>query len=337
MNNRLPAIIAMCLLLFTGCASKPLVEPGQPSSIISDSSERKSASSADYFYLARVNENPVKENNVGGFKPTLFPWNREPREGASRAVPAGPQLLTIAGVLMRLNGFGVSYRGRNDPAVSGVIEVDLKPGQTYQVRGELDAFKREVWLVNAETQELVGRKIQIGRDESGKTINQADVLYTCCNLRYEEDWISDANWAGLPFIPAGARIVVKKYGSNRAYVNIEGRTFRIGLDYGREQDSIKSYLLKITSAESPQLKLKDYPAPVVAAIAQGRVTLGMTKEQAMIALGYPRADETSGLDANEWVYRTYDDVEYVLIWDESGHLTEVDTTRTVRRQVMVNE
>ena len=29
--------------------------------------------------------------------------------------------------------------------------------------------------------------------------------YTCCNLHYEGDWISDANWSSMPTIPAEAR------------------------------------------------------------------------------------------------------------------------------------
>jgi hypothetical protein len=32
--------------------------------------------------------------------------------------------------------------------------------------------------------------------------------YTCCNLHYENDWISDANWSSMPMIPAGASIKV---------------------------------------------------------------------------------------------------------------------------------
>jgi hypothetical protein len=45
--------------------------------------------------------------------------------------------------------------------------------------------------------------------------------YTCCNLHYDRDWISDANWGNLPKIPPGTPIKVTSYGSNRAAVEID--------------------------------------------------------------------------------------------------------------------
>ena len=46
--------------------------------------------------------------------------------------------------------------------------------------------------------------------------------YTCCNLHYDGDWISDANYTDLPFIPAGAPISVTQpvKDSNRAYATV---------------------------------------------------------------------------------------------------------------------
>ena len=54
--------------------------------------------------------------------------------------------------------------------------------------------------------------------------------YTCCNLHYVDDWISDGNWGAFPLIPAGTPIKVTGYGPNRAYVEIDGKRFRIGHD-----------------------------------------------------------------------------------------------------------
>ena len=34
--------------------------------------------------------------------------------------------------------------------------------------------------------------------------------YTCCNLHYDGDWISDANYTDLPFIPAGTPISLSR-------------------------------------------------------------------------------------------------------------------------------
>ena len=63
--------------------------------------------------------------------------------------------------------------------------------------------------------------------------------YTCCNLHYDKDWISDANWGNLPKIPAGTPIKVTSYGWNRAAVEIDGKPMRLGHDYGRNEESLE--------------------------------------------------------------------------------------------------
>src|SRR5882724_1493574 len=52
--------------------------------------------------------------------------------------------------------------------------------------------------------------------------------YACCDLHYEKDWINDGNYAELPMIPAGTPIEVLSYGSNRAYVKVDGKPMRLG-------------------------------------------------------------------------------------------------------------
>lgn len=54
--------------------------------------------------------------------------------------------------------------------------------------------------------------------------------YTCCNLHYDGDWISDANYTDLPFIPAGTPIAVAHpvKDSYRAYATIGGALSALG-------------------------------------------------------------------------------------------------------------
>lgn len=59
--------------------------------------------------------------------------------------------------------------------------------------------------------------------------------FTCCNLHYNGDWISDTNRNLNPMIPAGAPIKLLSFGRYRAHVLIDGREMRLGQDYGREQ------------------------------------------------------------------------------------------------------
>src|ERR1700704_2502656 len=56
--------------------------------------------------------------------------------------------------------------------------------------------------------------------------------FACCNLHYSKDWINDGNYAELPMIPAGTPIEVLSYGSNRAYIKVDGKPMRPRHDYG---------------------------------------------------------------------------------------------------------
>ena len=124
--------------------------------------------------------------------------------------------------------------------------------------------------------------------------------YTCCNFHYDKDWISDANWRQLPMIPAGARIKVLDYGWNRASVEIDGKPMRIGQDYGRKEEKLEQFVQKLVVKNDPKAKVARYPEKVRAAVREGRVIPGMTREQVIIAVGYPPTHRTPSLDASVW-------------------------------------
>ncbi|HUQ29006.1 MAG TPA: hypothetical protein VM051_10450 [Usitatibacter sp.] len=124
--------------------------------------------------------------------------------------------------------------------------------------------------------------------------------YTCCNFHYEKDWISDANWRYLPMIPAGAKIKVLDYGSNRASVEIDGKPMRIGHDYGRREQKLQEYIEKLVVKNDPRARIAKYPEKVREAIRQGKVITGMTREQVIISAGYPPTHRTPRLDASVW-------------------------------------
>lgn len=165
----------------------------------------------------------------------------------------------------------------------------------------------------------------------------AGTLYTCCNLRYEGDWISDANWASLPFIPAGSAVVVKDFGRYRANAIIDGRPMRIGLDYGREQETREQFVRKLMVEHDPKLRIATFDKEVQAAIQAGKVRPGMTKEQVIISLGYPRTDTTRSTERSEWTYWTIDEQDYVVIWGPDQRVKEIDATQRVKRLVVHGE
>jgi hypothetical protein len=124
--------------------------------------------------------------------------------------------------------------------------------------------------------------------------------YTCCNFHYDKDWISDANWRQLPMIPAGAKIKVLDYGSNRAAVEIDGKPWRIGHDYGRREETLQQFIQKLVVQNDPKARIAKYPDRVRQAIHDGKVLPGMTREQAIIAVGYPPTHRTPSLEASVW-------------------------------------
>ncbi|MDH5577038.1 MAG: hypothetical protein OEZ09_01140 [Betaproteobacteria bacterium] len=146
--------------------------------------------------------------------------------------------------------------------------------------------------------------------------------YTCCNLHYENDWISDANWSSMPMIPAGASIKVIDYGRYRVNVEIDGRKMRLGLDYGRQMP-LEQWAAKVVVADDPRRKIAAWPAPVRDAVRAGKVAVGMSKEQVLVAIGYPPMHQTPSLEAPQWKYWHTGFGSYLVVWDGAGRLKDV--------------
>ena len=135
--------------------------------------------------------------------------------------------------------------------------------------------------------------------------------------------ISDANWGTSAMIPAGARIKVLSYGSNRAAVEIDGKPMRIGHDYGRSEESLEKYLAKIVVKANPKAKLDRYSEKVRGAIRQGKVLPGMTREQVLMSVGYPPTHKTPRLDASVWNHWSSRAGRYEVHWTAKGTVDRV--------------
>jgi len=146
--------------------------------------------------------------------------------------------------------------------------------------------------------------------------------YTCCNLHYEGDWISDANWSSQPMIPAGASIQVVEYGRYRIMAEVDGRKMRFGLDYGRAQP-LEAWAQKLVVREDPRQKIARWPAPVREAVRAGKVAIGMNKEEVIVSLGYPPAHETPSLEKPQWKYWHTSFGSYLVVWDGAGRVKDV--------------
>jgi hypothetical protein len=147
--------------------------------------------------------------------------------------------------------------------------------------------------------------------------------FACCVLHYSHDWINDGNYAELPMIPAGTPIEVLSYGSNRAYVKVDGKPMRLGHDYGRDQESLEAWVNKIVVNDDPRGRIATYAPPVQAAIREGKVMVGMTREQAIASIGYPLTSENVSLDAPTWRIWRSSRGEYDLNFGAEGRIKSI--------------
>jgi hypothetical protein len=147
--------------------------------------------------------------------------------------------------------------------------------------------------------------------------------YACCDLHFDKDWINDGNYAELPMIPAGTPIEVLSYGRQRAQIKVDGKPMRLGHDYGRDQESLDAWVNKIVVKDDPRSRIASYPAAIQEAIRQGRVMIGMSREQVITAVGYPLTSENLSLDAPQWRLWRSSRGEYQLNFSRDGHLVSV--------------
>ncbi len=148
--------------------------------------------------------------------------------------------------------------------------------------------------------------------------------YACCNLHYNGDWISDSNFAQLPFIPAGTPIKVRKIDGYRASVEIDGKSMWLGQDYGRGRETTEQWVNKLVVLEDPRPKIARFSPAVRSAIAAGQLAKGMTREQVIHAVGYPQTDENLPVDGPYWRYWWSSIGPYYVYWSKTGTVIKID-------------
>lgn len=147
--------------------------------------------------------------------------------------------------------------------------------------------------------------------------------YTCCNFHYSGDWINDGNYAQLPMIPAGTPIRLKRIDRYVAHVDIDGKKFRLGLDYGRSLETTEQWANKMIVHDDPKARLATYPPAVRKAIQSGQLMVGMSKEQVVMSIGYPMTSENPRLDVPFWRYWWSSFGEYKVHWNSAGRVKEI--------------
>ena len=160
--------------------------------------------------------------------------------------------------------------------------------------------------------------------------------YLCCNMRSDGEWISDINYAGdgIRLLPAGTPVKVTGIGRKKVGVVIGGRKQSIGNDYSRDL-SIEEFGKRYIVTEDPRAKIAKAPARIRNAIQQAKVARGMTREQVLMALGYPISSENPDLGADLWRYWMSSFAEFQVQFDGSGRVREITTDPNTRNLVWV--
>lgn len=164
-----------------------------------------------------------------------------------------------------------------------------------------------------------------------------DPGYLCCNMRTNGNWISDINYAssGTRVIPAGTPVTPTGYGRYRLHVNIEGAQQDIGNDYSRDLD-MGVFARRYVVPTNPAAAITKMPRKLRQAIQSSRVMPGMTREQVLMALGYPITSENPSLEARVWRYWLSRTQEFQVVFDARGRVNKVMAEAGTYAQVVMN-
>jgi hypothetical protein len=148
-------------------------------------------------------------------------------------------------------------------------------------------------------------------------------LYTCCNLHYMGDEISDANyWTGNK-LPAGTAVRIEKLTKDSVTFGAGEQHITLEHEYGTKQEPFSRYLDKILVPNDPRPRIGAYPPAVRRAIDNSKVERGMTRDQVLLSLGYPPTHRTPSLREREWTYWYNRWVTYKVVFDDAGKVSDV--------------
>ncbi|HSW07970.1 hypothetical protein [Aquabacterium sp.] len=162
--------------------------------------------------------------------------------------------------------------------------------------------------------------------------------FLCCNLRTDGKWISDINYAESHkrVIPLGTPAKVTGYGRYRVFVDLgDGSKQALGNDYSRDME-LGAFAKRYVWAEDPKKKLAGYPAKQRDAITSGRIMKGMTREQVLMAVGYPVSSENAHLDAKVWRLWLSSFAEFQVVFGDDGRVNEIVTDPATRQQIAID-
>jgi hypothetical protein len=164
--------------------------------------------------------------------------------------------------------------------------------------------------------------------------------FLCCNMRSDSNgWISDINYneSGKHVVPLGTPAKMSGYGKNRLSfeTSFSRKSYRLGNDYSRNLD-METFATRYIVREDPSVRFASFPPRIQNAIKTMRITRGMTKDQVLMAIGYPIGNETPILE-DSWKYWYWTFSPFTLHWDDEGRIARIETDPDTLSKISVRE
>ncbi|MEJ8855284.1 cell envelope protein SmpA [Variovorax robiniae] len=148
--------------------------------------------------------------------------------------------------------------------------------------------------------------------------------YLCCNMYTYGRQMGDANYreSGTTLVPIGTPAQVTSYDFRWVDTTIGGKPQRLKNDYSRDI-RIPEFASRYIVKEDPKVRIAGFEPPVREAIQAAKVMEGMTREQVIMAVGYPITSENPRLEADVWRYWIDSWSEYQAAFDKAGKVKSV--------------
>jgi hypothetical protein len=183
------------------------------------------------------------------------------------------------------------------------VTFEARPGATYTAR-TIETSDEEAWRGS-----IVGDGVDVSCIAADAIPDElvGQTRYLCCTTVFAADEATDANYRyadpGARWLPAGTPVHVTDARRNSIGFRTEdgGPVYWLYLEYGNDRIEAPAYFDTVLRERDPVAALTTAPS-VKRAIAAGRLLPGMTRDEAILARGYPPLHQTESLESNQWTY-----------------------------------
>jgi hypothetical protein len=171
--------------------------------------------------------------------------------------------------------------------------------------------------------------------------------FLCCTVRFDHcrnvNLASDANWVEFrSHFKAGTPAKVSAYQTRSPYANSSQlvgvqstKPYEFLITADKKELVLKNeytkhlspqdYLGQLVVTTDPEVRIETFSPEIQAAIASGRVMVGMTKDQVIMALGYPLKKENPNFVSSpmwRYYYGSFDEI--FVVFEAGGKVRTIE-------------